>query len=404
MPSVDEQADPTPPDVFERDSVLHEAIAQSGIEITLERVLAEEPRLPVLELYLAHYRAHQGDLLVPHAVLRGRHVGRLATRMRLRAALASQPEASRRPIERPLFVTGLPRTGTTLLYNLLALQDGVRAPRMWELESPAPAPRPEAMDDDPRIAAVEQALAYIDQLVPDLRRIHALAARAPEECTFLMRQDYAEEDVLFSREIPAVAEWLEAQDFRQFYQYHRSALQLLGRHFPADLRWVLKSPFHLFHLPSLWSTYPDAELVFTHRRPAETVSSALSLFSLPQRTWRTFDPVAQASSMLDRLAAGWDRAIADRDRAQADGDRSPPYDCRYEDLMADPIGTVRAIESHFGRSVSPEAEARMRAFVADNPKDKHGKHQHSLDRFGLTEADVERAFAAYLARYPVPQG
>ncbi len=390
---------PSSRDQFDRDGLLLDAIELSRLPLSLEQLLEQEARLPVLELHLAHCRDHRDALLAADGV-RGRLVGRLATRIGLRATLESLPPQALRPIERPQIVTGLPRTGTTLLFNLLALRDGVRSPRLWELLSPVPPPRPESMDDDPRIVPIEQSLAQIEEQFPELRRIHALVARAPEECTFAMHLDFLDENLLFSQEIPAVAAWTEAQDFREFYRHHQTILQLLGLHFPPDQRWVLKSPFHLFHLPELRSVYPDAELIFTHRRLAEVVSSAISLLTtVPRRTWRGYDPKAVAPAILERLAAGWRGAMAARDQARASPGAPPAFDCHYERLIADPIGVVRDIESHFGRDLSAAAEDRMRGFLAENPNNKHGKHEHSLVQYGLEEADLERAFADYSARY-----
>ncbi len=269
-----------PPDFFDRDSVLREAIQWSGVNISLERLLDEEPRIDALELYLANCRSQLSDYLLPPLLLRTEHVARIAARIRFRAELTAHPEVLTRPIERPIVVTGLFRTGTTVLYNLLALQDEVRAPRTWEMQNPVPAPHPDTMANDPRIERLQMGFDKYLQFAPEFRAIHDLRADAPEECTFIMRGDYAMETSLYNLEFPNVVRWLLAQDFHMFYQHHRTVLQYLGLHFRPDLRWVLKSPFHLAHLNVLLDTYPDAQIVLTHRDPAVVVASSLSLFSV----------------------------------------------------------------------------------------------------------------------------
>lgn len=382
--------------LFEPKEVIEEAIRWSRVSTTKEEVERDDPRIEALRICLHHYKRHEADLLIPPVALRAEHAQRMANRIGVRDYLRRMPQILDVPVRRPLFILGLFRTGTTLLYNLLACQASVRAPRLWEMLSPIPPAEKETYESDPRIAEIERQLQGIDQLVPEMRHIHHLDARAPEECSFLLFGDYCLEAHRFSREIPAIIEWLGQQDYRDFYRHHRLMLKYHGSRYAPESHWVLKAPFHLWHIPELIETYPDARLVFTHRDPEQVVASALSLFTVtPRRIWRSYDPKEVAPVVLQRLAEGWRQAIRAREAMSAAGKGGQILDCDYRDIVADPIGVARSINEYFGHALTPESEQRMVAHLADNPKGKHGSHRYTLEQFGLTAADVQKAFADY---------
>lgn len=324
----------------------------------------------------------------------------LTNRLRMTDVLARHPDITRAPVARPLFVVGLPRTGTSILHELLAQDPANRVPMSWEVMHPYPPPERATYASDARIAAVEKHLAGVDRVLPGFKAMHPMGAELPQECVALTAHDFA--SMLFSttHRVPTYQAWLDAADLRPVYASHRRQLQYLQWRCPAE-HWVLKSPGHLWALDALLREYPDAQIVQTHRDPLKVVASLSSLVAtLRGMASDAIDRAAIGAEWTARLADGLARATAVRDRWPAAA--PAPFDVQFADLLRDEIGMVRRIYAHVGRRLSPEAEQRMRAFLAANPRDKHGAHRYTLADAGLDPA-VERArYAAYQQRFAVP--
>jgi len=324
-------------------------------------------------------------------------MGRLAAREDLTRLLTNRlkmerdrqwhPEITAEEIRRPLFITGLPRSGTTLLHGLMAQDPANRSPLNWEMLYPSPPPERSRYETDPRIELAERQLRWFHRLVPDFRKIHPVGARLPEECLIITSYSFLSFQFQTTHDVASYQAWLESQDLRPAYRFHRQFLQHLQWHCPAE-RWVLKAPAHLFGLGALFAVYPDAGVILTHRDPLEVVASVASLHTVLRSTFSdAVDPIAVGAEVTRRWAAGITRALHARDEGGVPADRF--LDIRYTDLVRDPLGMVRRIYRHFGLPLTPAAEDRMRRFLAENPKDKHGRHVYSLAQFGL-DADVER--------------
>lgn len=333
-------------------------------------------------------------------------LGRIAARQDLVRLLTSRlqvvddrrrhPEIAAEPIRRPLFVTGLPRTGTTLLHGLLAQDPASRAPLHWESVFPSP-PERSKQRQRPRIDAAARQLRWFHRLNPDIRRMHALGATLPEECLIITSHSFQSYQFQTSHHVPSYQAWLEQQDLRPCYAWHRRFLQHLQWRARSE-RWVLKAPAHLFGLPALFATYPDAGVVFTHRDPTEVAASLASLTTVLRRTFsETTDPRAVGAEMSERWARGIYKALADRDAGCARAEQF--FDVRYTDLVRDPIGTVRRLYAHFDMAFTDAAEDRMRRFLAANPKDKNGRHAYTLGDFGLTVEGERARYRAYAERF-----
>lgn len=333
-------------------------------------------------------------------------LGRIAARQDLVRLLTSRlqvvedfrrhPDMAAEVVRRPLFVTGLPRTGTTLLHGLLAQDPASRAPLHWESVFPSP-PERSRQRVRPRIDAAARQLRWFHRLNPDIRRMHPLGATLPEECLIITSHSFLSYQFQTSHHVPSYQAWLETQDLKRCYAWHRRFLQHLQWRGRGE-RWVLKAPAHLFGIPALFETYPDAGVVFTHRDPTEVAASLASLTTFLRRTFSDdVDARAVGTEMTARWARGIYKALADRDAGAG-----PPrqfLDVRYTDLVRDPIGTVRRLYAHFDMPFTDAAEDRMRRFLAANPKDKNGRHVYALADFGL-DADAERArYRAYVERF-----
>jgi sulfotransferase family protein len=324
----------------------------------------------------------------------------LENRLRMTDVLARHPDITAAPVARPLFVVGLPRTGTSIIHELLAQDPANRVPMTWEAMHPYPPPERATYTTDPRIAALDKHLSGVDRLLPEFKKMHPMGAELPQECVALTAHDFA--SMLFSttHRVPSYQAWLDRADLRPVYASHRRQLQYLQWRCPAE-HWVLKSPGHLWALDALLAEYPDACVVQTHRDPLKVVASLASLVAtLRSMASDDIDRAAIGAEWTAFLAAGLARAVAVRDRWPASA--PPPFDMQFGEFLRDEIAMVRRIYAHFGRQLSAEAEARMRRFLAANPKDKHGAHTYTLADASLDPA-VERArYAAYQARFAVP--
>lgn len=324
----------------------------------------------------------------------------LADRLRHVDLRRQHPEIDRERVERPIFILGLPRTGTSILHELLAQDPRNRVPMTWEVMFPFPPPESATYATDPRIARTEEHFAGIDRLLPDFKRMHPMGALLPQECTVLTQTDFASMVWHTSNRVPSYEAWFESLDQRPVYEGHRRWLQTLQWKAPAQ-RWVLKSPQHLWALEGLLAVYPDARLVQTHRDPVKVAASLASLVcTLRSLGSDDVDPREIGRDWSARLAAGLEHAMAVRDRAGLPEGRV--LDVGFRDFMADEIGTIRRIYEHFGLTLEPGAEHRMRAFLAANRADKHGAHRYDLASAGLEESRERRRFAAYSERYGVP--
>jgi hypothetical protein len=352
----------------------------------------EEP----LRRLTASYDREAGLTVIGRIAARQDTVRLLVNRLRMQEDRRRQPGIGEQAVERPLFVTGLPRTGTTFLHGLLAQDPANRVPYTWEAMFPSPPAR-SRRGADRRLEQAERQIRWFHRLNPDFRRIHPLGARLPDECLIITSHSLASFQFQTSHRVPSYQAWLERQDLRACYAAHRRFLQHLQWRGPAG-RWVLKAPAHLFGLRALFETYPDAGVVVTHRDPLEVVASLASLHTTLRSTFSDdVDPIAVGAEVTRRWAEGLARGQRARDAGCA-----PParfLDVRYTDLVRDPIATVRLIYRQFDLRWSDAVEARMRHFLATNPRGKYGEHRYTLEQFGLDRDEEAERFRAYRERF-----
>ena len=309
------------------------------------------------------------------------------------------PEIDTGEICAPLFILGLPRTGTTILHELLAQDPANRVPMTWEIMHPWPAPERATYETDPRIAQVEKHFSGVDKILPGFKAMHPMGAQLPQECVAFTAHDFA--SMLFSTThyVPSYQAWLDAADLRWVYAAHRRQLQYLQWRCPAQ-RWVLKSPGHLWALDALLAVYPDARVVQTHRDPLKVLASLTSLATrLRSMASDHIDPYAIGAEWAPRLAQGLQKTMDVRARG---GLRAAQvFDMHFHEFVGNEIEMVGRIYTHFGMEFGDEARRRMRAFLAANPADKHGAHRYTLAESGLDVATERARFAAYVARHNV---
>jgi len=324
----------------------------------------------------------------------------LEGRLHMEQTLRAHPEIEAAPIRAPIFVLGLPRTGTTILHELLALDPANRVPVTWEVMTPWPPPERATFESDPRIAVAEKQLSGVERIIPGFQAVHRMGARLPQECVAITAYEFA--SILFTttHHVEGYQAWLESIDHRAIYRAHRRWLQYFQWRVPGD-RWVLKSPGHLWTLDALLAVYPDARIVQTHRDPLRVIASLVSLSALLRSMASdAIDPPAIAREWAPRLAAGLEASMRARDAAALPDDRL--FDVHFHEFVGNEIETIHRLYERFGLVLSGEAESRMRAYIAANPKDKHGSHRYDFGTAGLDSAAERRRFAAYADRYAIP--
>jgi hypothetical protein len=303
-------------------------------------------------------------------------------------------------VQAPLVIVGQPRTGTTILYDLLAHDPAHRAPLTWEVDRPCPPPTTATYETDPRIAEVQAQLDVVDHLIPGFTAFHPLGARLAQECVRMTAGDFRSMIFPTQYRVPSYARWLlwEA-DMAPAYRWHRRYLQhLQSRH--ACGRWLLKSPGHLWSLDALIAEYPDAIVLQTHRDPLRVIASVSALMALLRRMACDDPTIAEAASeFADYIFEGLDRCVADRRAATVRPDRV--IDVQLGAFVADPFATIRAIYARLGTELVPEAEQRMRSFLAANPGDG-GAHRYRFADTGLDAAALRERARPYQEYFDVP--
>jgi Sulfotransferase family len=330
--------------------------------------------------------------LIGRIVLRADLIRILCSRLFIQRDRKAYPVIARQEIREPLFIVGLPRSGTTLLHTLLALDSDHRVPLTWEVMTPSP---PNCDNEKRRIQRAISSCNCFNWLAPTFRQVHPVGAELPQECVSLMAPTFMSDQFDAMYYVPSYRAWFFRQDLRPAYEYHRRFLQHLQVRQGAR-RWVLKAPTHMFALPSLLSVYPDALFVQTHRAPLDAMASVSSLITILRRVFSdAVDPLTVCREAIDYWSNTLDRFLRERDRLA----QRRICDVGYAEIRHDPLTVVRRIYTHFGWSFSAELEQRMRRALAGQLQERNGLHQYDLSQFGVQEAESASRFAAYCDRF-----
>lgn len=323
----------------------------------------------------------------------------LVRRLQITDYRRQHPEVAQQRIRQPLFIAGMPRTGTTILYELLAQDPEHRFPISWEVEHPIPPAQESQLYSDPRIALVDKQFAQVDKLVPGFKAMHEVGATLPQECVAILAAHFMSEQFIVSYNIPSYRQWLMAQDFNGAYQWHRQCLQHMQSGFGADKRWLLKTPPHIGYLETILAVYPDAKIIQTHRDPMQVLASLSSLTcSLRSLASDQIDPVAVGREELATWAEFLERAMRSRERL-AEQHSHQFFDIQFEDMLKRPLAVIESLYRYFDFEFSPQLKSRMQTYLDNRPRDKHGQHVYSAADYGLDPENDSALFKDYLARY-----
>jgi hypothetical protein len=316
----------------------------------------------------------------------------LIQRLKVEDTYAQHPEIDDEVVGGPVFVIGLPRTGTTALSQLVAADPQFRSLRMWESQAPTPPPETATQDSDPRIAQAEEGLRMLDEMFPLMKTMHNSEATAATECQDLMGMSFRTFHFDGAVRVPSYLDWLMHCDMRETYTFHRRVLKLLQWHCPPTL-WHLKTPVHMFALDALVEAYPNAKFLWNHRDPAKVLGSVCSLIRYV-RSWSSErdDPEELGAEQLDSWAEAVRRAMDFRHRV---GD-SRFADVAFADLQHDPVGTLRAGYASLGLTFSEDSERAVEQWAGEHKPGSRGAHDYELSDYGLTPEGVRERFADYL--------
>ena len=379
-------------------TLLNKACAQTGLDD-----FGDDSFREALKVLLRAYETEAQLSFVGRICVREDSVRLLNNRLRLVADRRRHPGIAAEVIRRPLFITGLPRSGTTFLHALLAQDPAHRAPQVWEVMHPSPPPEKVSYLTDARITATARELKWLDLLMPDFETVHLIDARLPQECIAITSHDFRSYTFESMYSVPSYRAWHDRQDKRPVYEFHRDFLQHLQWRCPGQ-RWVLKAPSHLLALESLLQVYPDAGIILTHRDPLKVLASCASFTEVLRRGFSDhIDKASLAQEVLQRWVEGSGLAVKYR---QTPGNlQQQLFDVHYVELLRDPMSTVRRIYEFFDLELSASAETAMERFLLANPKNKGGVHRYSLEEFGLNPETERRRFQFYVDFFGIePEG
>jgi sulfotransferase family protein len=335
-------------------------------------------------------------------------VGRIATRWDMVRFLSNllrfveeekrKPEILAQPITRPIFISGLPRSGTTFLHSLLAEDPANLVPRVWQLIHPYPLDGART-GRDLRPRRVARQLRLFGVIAPEFRRMHPIDADSPQECSEITAHVFASLRFDTTYPIPSYRLWLDQTGHLEAYRFHKRFLQHL-QHQSADVgQWVLKCPDHIFALPALRAVYPDACIVFVHRDPLAVLASVARLTEVLRRPFtRHIDRIEIGHQDSDRWLAATELMIAAADDQRFAG---PIFHIHYRNLVGDPLGVVEALYRHFGRALGSHAAARISQLVAAKPNGGYGTRRSRLEEYDLDPALERARYARYTQHFEI---
>ncbi|QIK68684.1 sulfotransferase [Nocardioides sp. HDW12B] len=339
---------------------------------------------------LLHSYAHSAGLTgVGNTMVRSFLRGALAARLMSEAGFAQHPGHTAVPVERPVFVTGIQRSGTTMMQRLLHADPAAQGLEMWLTQLPQPRPPRETWEADPVYAMLRDGFEQHHVENPELAGIHYMSAETVEECWQLLRQSLTTAAYPALAHLPEYAAWLRQADWVPAYARYRRNLQLIGLNDPGR-RWVLKNPSHLDALDALMAVFPDALVVQTHRDPVTCVGSACSLAATTTRGW---SEVFVGERLGRDVLASLSREAEVFAEARGRYDAAQFVDVAYDDLVGDPVGTVRGVHDAFDLPWDDDVAS---AVAEEHRRSREGprapRHHYDLADYGLTAEQVRAAF------------
>lgn len=319
----------------------------------------------------------------------------LYQRLKIEQHLKKHPEIEELEIKEPVFIIGMPRTGTSILHALMHEDPNHRSPLAWECLLPYPLATPENFTNNEQLNTVREEFEKLFKLVPDFQKKHHMAPDSPQECLGITAFDFNSFQTTAQLFNPSYMEWFfNDADRLSTMRYHKRFLQYLQSSGVKAERWLLKSPVHLMRLNEIFEVYPDARIIMTHRTPDKVVPSAASLITSVRSLYSdTENPLRTGLEQAETWSEYFNRFL---DSRQSLDKESQIIDLKFEDFVSDQMSTVKKIYERFNWELSDTAVKKMEHFLALHPKDKHGIHHYSLKDFGLKEDLIQQKYSKYI--------
>lgn len=305
------------------------------------------------------------------------------------------PQSLAYELRPPILITGLPRTGTTALHRVLAMDPQFQGLEYWLIDNPMPRPPRDAWEADPLYQRAVEELETLYREVPAMKTAHPIIADEVYECLLLSRQNFLSVDFTTNAHLPSYQSWFLEQDFAPMWRRYRDNLRLIGLH-QREQPWLLKNPASLFSLAGFMQVFPQATIIQTHRNPVTSVASGASLARMARISYE--GPQTSLTAAAEREVELWGRGIEMAMEVRAR--HSERYvDVYFSDFASRPMDTIRQIYQRCGLQLSDTAAAAMQRWLIENPQGKHGEHKYSLEGTGISEDDIRRRFAPYIELY-----
>ncbi len=340
-------------------------------------------------------------------------VGRLATRqemirtLRTRLLLVNEhrlrPELASIDIEKPVFIVGQSRTGTTIIHELMALNEHMRAPLAWESIHPIAWSHDKGSSGGVvnGLALAECEQEFFEDVVPEFAAVHELRAALPMECLLMMALQFSGGWAATTANVDGFLAWRAGTSSLPSYKMHKRFLQFLQSENKSQ-QWLLKSPAHLMELPSLFEVYPDARIVHTHRDPVKTIPSTISTVATSR--YARCDDIA-LETLAFAIPIGFEMALQAGITLREQGELplAQIADVKYQDFIRAPVESLTGAFKQLDISFDESLKDNMQAYLDNKPQGKHGKHRYSLEEFGLNKDDIASQFSAYREYYDIEQ-
>ncbi|MFQ3340150.1 MAG: hypothetical protein ACI9SS_000447 [Gammaproteobacteria bacterium] len=294
----------------------------------------------------------------------------------------------------PVFVIGLPRSGTTFLFNLLSLDAAHRSPLYWEIMNPLPITK-SVKEEDKRKRKINRELKLAKTLIPKLRAMHNIRADTPEECEQIATMNIRSFVYMCMADVPEYIDYLKYCSFDSVFMWHKrffQALELNGK----PKRWLLKDPSHIGHIPEILRTYPNAKFIHIHRDPVESVGSFCSLIKNVRSAFsKKINTVDIGKTVIDFWNHSLNKGMEDRKKLSS----NQIIDINYHDFIKSPLIQIKNIYLQLGFDMNIETENSIEDYLSQDQGNSKPSHQYSLTEFGLNETIIKEQFKDYMLNY-----
>lgn len=374
------------------DDILAAARHQTGLSN-----LGEDFSSEGLQIFVDDLNQHANLTPMGSRIAAGRLIAFTCNALEIADWFERHPEILEEKIVEPVFIVGMARTGTTILFDLLAQDERHRVPQTWEVSKPCPPPESSTYCSDPRIQAEADRIAMTEKNYPKIAAMNPNGAQLPQEDGLLRGINMVSPSLRNMFYAPNYAKWLDDLDYRPIYAVQRKQLQLLQWRHKKE-RWVLKSPQHLMTLDALLHEFPDAYLIQTHRDPISSMASLTSLCAaLREMSSDQLDKKAIAAEWMDYVPKSLNNSVEFRKSGKANDDRI--IDLMFRDFISDPVQVVKSVYDKFGFSWNDSLAQKMQSYMNTHPA---GGHKYSFSDTGLDAEELRTLFSPYQDYFNVP--